>query len=78
MVPIADDLGFAKLTRRRLLGSVAGMAVAAATALMPPSEERRANSVEPRIASRHQTRCDADAVTHASPLQYPRLLTKSV
>jgi phospholipase C len=40
MNPLVDDLGSVPFTRRRLLGSAAGMAVAAATAMMPPNVRR--------------------------------------
>jgi phospholipase C len=36
----ADDRGFPRMTRRRLLGSAAGMAAVAATALLPPNVRR--------------------------------------
>src|ERR1700722_1402575 len=51
MNPIANDGNSLSLTRRRLLGSAAGMAAVAATALMPPNLRRVLAEPQPKQGS---------------------------
>jgi phospholipase C len=48
MNPIPEDIGSLPMTRRRLLGTAAGMAAAAAATLMPPNLRRALAQAPPR------------------------------